>query len=236
MTELFTSKVFSITITFLVFFIAQKVYAHWKFALLNPVLVTIIVLMAFLKVTHIKYDDYFKGAQMISFFLGPAVVALGVPLYLQLATIKKHGKAILLSVFIGSLVGILAAAGIAAILGASKAVIISIAPKSATTPIAMGIVERLGGIPALTAVIVIATGILGGVVGPWLLQVIGVKSPTAFGLAMGAASHGIGTARAVEEGEVQGALSGLALCLNGIFTAILTPGMLKVLFGLFSRP
>ena len=236
MTELFTSKVFSITITLCVFYFAQKMYARWKYALLNPVLLSILALIAFLKLTHVSYADYFEGGQIISFFLGPAVVALGVPLYLQLPEIKKRGKAILLAVLLGSAGGILAAAGIAAALGASRAVIISLAPKSATTPIAMGIVEKLGGIPALTAAIVIATGILGAVAGPWFLKLIGVTSPTAFGLALGAAAHGIGTARAVEEGEIQGALSGLALGLNGIFTAILTPLLLKWLLHVFGNP
>jgi len=236
MAEILTSKVFSITLTLLVFFCAQKIYGRWKYALLNPVLLSILALMAFLKVSQVKYDQYFQGGQIISFFLGPAVVALGVPLYLHLEEIKRRGKAILISVIAGSAVGILAAAGIAGLLGASREVVVSIAPKSATTPIAMGIVEKLGGLPPLTAAIVIATGILGAVAGPWFLKLLGINSPTAFGLAMGTASHGIGTARAVEEGEVQGALSGLALCLNGIFTAILTPVLLKVLLKLFGLP
>jgi predicted murein hydrolase (TIGR00659 family) len=162
------------------------------------------------------------------------VVALGVPLYLRLEEIKRRGKAILISILLGSVVGVISAAGIAATLGASKEVISSLAPKSVTTPIAMGIAEKLGGIPPLTAAIVIATGILGAVLGPSFLKILKIKSATAFGLAMGAASHGIGTARAVEEGEVQGAISGLALCLNGIFTAILTPFLIKLLSKLFT--
>ena len=107
MTELFTSKVFSITITLCVFYFAQKMYARWKYALLNPVLLSILALIAFLKLTHVSYADYFEGGQIISFFLGPAVVALGVPLYLQLPEIKKRGKAILLAVLLGSAGGIL---------------------------------------------------------------------------------------------------------------------------------
>jgi len=230
MNELLTSKVCSITITLLVFFVAQTIYRRWKSALLNPVLLSVITLMAWLKITGVEYADYFQGGQIISFFLGPAVVALGVPLYLQLDIIKKQGGAILLSVLTGSVSGILAAAGMAKLLGASRDVIISLAPKSATTPIAMGVAEKLGGIPALTAAIVIATGILGAVAGPAWLKLLKVASPTAFGLAMGTASHGIGTARAVEEGAQQGALSGLALGLNGILTAILTPLLLKLFF------
>ena len=228
MNELLTSKIFSVTITLLVFFVAQKMYQRWKHALLNPVLLSIITLIGFLKVSDISYDTYFKGGQVISFFLGPAVVALGVPLYLQLEEIKRRGKLILCSVIAGSIVGILSAAGIAGMLGASREVMISMAPKSVTTPIAIGITEKLGGIPPLTAAIVISTGILGAVLGPGLLKRLNIYSPTAFGLAIGTASHGIGTARAVEEGDVQGAMTGLAICLNGIVTAILTPFLIKI--------
>lgn len=229
MAEVLTSKVFSITLTLLVFYGAQIIYTRWKWALLNPVLITVIVLMAFLKVTRIPYAAYFEGGQVISFFLGPAVVALGVPLYLHLPTIKRNARAILASVLVGSVTGIISAGGIAALLGASDAIVISIAPKSATTPIAMGIVEKLGGIPALTAAIVVATGLFGAVIGPVWLKWLRITSPTAFGLAMGAAAHGIGTSRAVEEGEVQGALSGLALCVNGLLTALLTPLLIRLM-------
>lgn len=236
MNAILTSRVFSITITLVVFLLAQKIYQRWKYAFLNPVLLSILTLMMYLKISHVQYEEYFKGGQLISFFLGPAVVALGVPLYRQLEEIKKRGKSLLISVLTGSVVGVISAAGIAGILGASKQVIISLAPKSVTTPIAMGITEKLGGIPPLTAAIVIATGILGAVVGPTVLKILGVRSPTAFGLAMGTASHGIGTARAIEEGQAQGAISGLALCINGIITAVLTPVLLKILFKFFENP
>ncbi len=234
MTEILTSRTFAIASTLLVFSGAQAVYARWKLPWLNPVLVSILVLMGLLKGLHIPYNRYSAGGQYISFFLGPAVVALGVPLYQHLDTIKRQGVAIGIALLLGSVAGILSAAGLAGILGATSVIIISIAPKSVTTPIAMGIVEKLGGIPPLTAAIVIVTGILGSVIGPAILQRLGVTSPTAFGLAMGAAAHGIGTARSVEEGEIQGAMSGLSLCINGIMTAILTPILLKILLPFFS--
>jgi len=221
--DIFTSKVFFIMITFAVFFLSQKLYSRFKFFFFNPVLVTISTLILFLKLSEIPYQEYFEGGKMISFFLGPSVVALGVPLYLQLEEIKKRGKSILLSLVLGSVLGIVSVVGIASLLGASKKVIFSLAPKAVTTPIAMGITEKLGGILPLTAALVITTGILGAVLGPSFLRLLKIKSPIAFGLAMGAASHGIGTARAAEEGELQGAISGLALCLNGIITAILMP-------------
>lgn len=229
MTEILNSSTFAITVTLLVYWLTQIVYARWRFPILNPVLLTILVLMGLLKGFKIPYEHYSEGGKYISFLLGPAVVALGVPLYQQLDTIKRHGVSIGLSLLLGSVAGIASAAGLAGILGASRMMVISIAPKSVTTPIAMGIVEKLGGIPPLTAAIVIITGILGAVIGPVILRIFGVNSPTAFGLAMGAAAHGIGTSRAVESGEIQGAMSGLALCVNGIMTAILTPILLNML-------
>lgn len=199
-------------------------------------MVAILVLMAFLTVSGIRYEDYFQGGRVISFFLGPSVVALGVPLYVQLEEIRKRGRAILVSMAVAAVVGVLSAAGTAALLGASAPVVASLAPKSVTTPIAMGIAEKIGGIPSLTAAIVIATGILGAVIGPGVLRLCGVRHPVAFGLAMGAASHGIGTARAVEEGEVQGAAGGLAICLNGIATALMTPLLMKLVLLWVRRP
>lgn len=199
-------------------------------------MVAILVLMAFLTVSGIRYEDYFQGGRVISFFLGPSVVALGVPLYVQLEEIRKRGRAILVSTAVAAVVGVLSAAGTAALLGASAPVVASLAPKSVTTPIAMGIAEKIGGIPSLTAAIVIATGILGAVIGPGVLRLCGVRHPVAFGLAMGAASHGIGTARAVEEGEVQGAAGGLAICLNGIATALMTPLLMKLVLLWVRRP
>ena len=235
MTEIFTSPIAAIAVTLGVFWLTQTIYARWKFPVLNPVLLTILGLMGLLKGFNIPYERYLDGGKHISFLLGPAVVALGVPLYQQIDTIKRHGASIGLSLLLGSVAGIVSAAGLAGILGASRMMMISIAPKSVTTPIAMGIAEKLDGIPPLTAGLVIITGILGIVIGPALLRVLGVTSPTAFGLAMGAAAHGIGTSRAMENGEIQGAMGGLALCINGIMTAILTPVLLNMLFAIMNR-
>ncbi|MGQ9794832.1 LrgB family protein [Desulfosoma sp.] len=235
MMAFFTSRVFSVFVTFLAFYAAQRLYRRLQYFWLNPVLLSIVGLMVFLTLMGIPYEDYFQGGQIISFFLGPAVVALGVPLYLQMEEIRKRGRAIGVSMAVAAVVGVLSAAGTAALLGASAPVVASLAPKSVTTPIAMGIAEKIGGIPPLTAAIVIATGILGAVIGPGVLRLCGVRHPVAFGLAMGAASPGIGTARAMEEGEVQGASGGLAICLNGVATAVVTPVLMKLVL-LWVRP
>ncbi|GMT44062.1 MAG: membrane protein [bacterium] len=233
MKEIIGNPIFSIALTFLVYFIAQEIYSRYNFMLFNPILVSIVTIIIILKVTGIDFHTYNKGGRFISFFLGPAVIALGVPLYMRFKEIKKEGGlSVIISVIIGSIVGILSAALTAKLLGASKEVVASIAPKSVTTPIAMGITEKIGGIPSLTAAIVVATGILGAVIGPAFLKLIGVKSKVAFGLAMGSASHGIGTARAFQEGELEGAVSSLAIGLNGIATAIITPIIFYLIYKL----
>lgn len=191
--------------------------------LFNPVLLSIAALIALLHAAGVEYEAYDRGGRLVSFLLGPAVVALGVPLYLQLEEIRRAGRAILLSMLLGSVVGIASAVGTAALLGAPREVLLSLAPRAVTTPIAIGITEALGGLPPLSAALVISSGVLGAVIGPPILRRAGVRSRTAFGLAMGASAHGIGTARALEEGEVEGAASGLAIGLMGIATAVLAP-------------
>lgn len=228
MKELLLNPVFGVFITFGFFFVFRLIYSRYSYAFLNPVFLSIITLIVFLKVFAIPYGTYFEGARIISFFLGPAVVALAVPLHENMQEVLKRKEAIILSIIISSIVGVISASGIAYLLGASTPVVISIAPKSATAPIALGISEKIGGIPPLTTAIVIATGVLGAVMGPWFLRICGVKSPVAFGLAMGTASHGIGTARALEEGELQGTVAGLAIALNGVATAVVTPFLIKI--------
>lgn len=231
MNDLIQSKLFGILLTFLIFFIAQQLYQKFKYFFLNPILISIGSIILFLKFTGIEYAQYNHGAQIISFFLGPAVVALGVALHQEMEALKKAVLPILASVLTGSITGIVSVLLIAKALGASEKVLFSIAPKSVTTPIAMGIAEKLGGIPSLTAVLVILTGILGAVLGPLFLNLIQVRSRIARGFSMGMASHGIGTARVLEEGNLEGAMGGLGISLNGMATAIFTPLIVYWLIG-----
>lgn len=191
--------------------------------LLHPVLVSIVVLIALLRATGISYETYDHGGRVFTFLLGPAVVALGLPLYRQMAEIGRRGRAVLVSLAAGSIVGVVSAAGTALLLGGSDAVVRSLAPRAVTTPIAIGIAERVGGLSALSAAVVILTGVLGAVIGPPLLRWMGVRSRTAFGLALGAGAHGVGTARAAEEGEVEAAAAGLSIGLMGVATAVVAP-------------
>ena len=197
--------------------------------LLNPILLTMFTVILFLKLTGISYETYQEGGKLIEFWLKPAIVALGVPLYLQLEMIKKQWLPILLSQLVGCLVGLVSVILIAKGLGASPEVICSLAPKSVTTPIAMEVSEATGGIPSLSAAVVILVGLFGAVLGFKVMDFGHIKSPIAQGLSMGTASHAIGTSAAMEVGKKYGAYASLGLTLNGILTALLTPTALRLL-------
>ena len=221
-----TSPLLHLTLTVCFFVLARWLYRRTgKHALMNPVLLSVLGLVFMLVLTDTPYDVYFEGAQFVHFMLGPATVALAVPLYRQLSSLKRHPIALAASLLTGSLTAVLSAIFIAKLGGVGDQALISIAPKSVTTPVAMGISEQLGGLPSLTAVVVILTGILGASLGPWLLDVLRISNPMAKGLAMGTAAHGIGTGRAIYMGDVAAAFSGLAMGLNGLATTILLPAL-----------
>jgi len=213
-----------LTLTVCFFVVARWLYRRsGRRSWLNPVLLSVLALVAVLVITDTPYAVYFEGAQFVHFMLGPATVALAIPLYRQWDSLKRHPVALTVSLLTGSLTAVLSAIFIAKIGGVTDQALISIAPKSVTTPVAMGISETLGGLPSLTAVVVILTGILGASLGPWLLDKLNITNPMAMGLAMGTASHGIGTGRAIYMGDVAAAFSGLAMGLNGLATTILLP-------------
>ena len=199
--------------------------------LFNPVLIAMILLVSVLLATGTSYETYFEGAQFVHFLLGPATVALAIPLYRQFEHVRRSAIAIAASLVAGSITAAATAVGIAWAMGAGPLSVISIAPKSVTAPIAMGIVEEFGGLPSLTAALVILTGILGAMLGPIVLNGMGIRDWQARGFAIGTASHGIGTARAVQVNEVAGAFSGLAMGLNALATAILLPIAFKLVLG-----
>ncbi|MGG5885828.1 LrgB family protein [Falsiroseomonas sp. HC035] len=191
--------------------------------LANPVLIAVALLAGGLLATGIEYRDYFTGAQFVHFLLGPATVALAIPLHRHFASVRKSAIAILLSVGLGGAFAAAAGVGIALAFGAAPEVAASLAPRSVTTPVAMGIAERIGGLPSLTAVVVILSGITGAALGPLVLNLVRVRDWRARGLAIGTASHGIGTARALSVDATAGAFSGLAMGLNAIASALLVP-------------
>ena len=227
--EYLESDFFFIAFTFVVFYAAKRLQRITGWILLNPILLTILFLILFLKVTGVSYESYAERTSIIDFWLKPAIVAVGVPLYMQLNSIRKQLMPVLVSQLIGCVVGVVSVVLTARLMGASDEVIISLAPKSVTTPIAMEVSGSLNGIPSLTAAIVIIVGLFGAVFGFKILQVGRVKSPIAQSISIGTASHAIGTSRAMEFSRIYGAYASLGLIVNGLLTALLTPLVLRLM-------
>ncbi len=210
------------------------IVAHWlhersgRNPLVSSVSIAVIALIALLLATNTPYDTYFQGAQFVHFLLGPATVALGVPLYHHLSSVRRLFLPMLAALVAGSVTAIASSVGIAWLAGADLVTLKSLASKSVTTPIAMAVTERIGGLPSLTAVFVILTGIFGAVMVTPLFNAMGIRDRQARGFAAGVAAHGIGTARAFQVSDVSGAFAGIAMALNGIMTAILVPLLARV--------
>ena len=226
MYDLTNSEIFDLTLVVGTYLVALGLYKKTKISLLHPLITSILVIILVLNAFDIPYESFRRGSHLIHFLLGPSVVALVYVLFEQIKYLKGNVVSILTSVFVGAIVGIVSVIIIGKVMGADDALIATLQPKSVTTPIAMGIAEKSGGIPSLTAVIVVAVGIFGSIVGPF-------ESHIAKGLALGASSHGVGTAAAIQIGAIEGALSGLAIGLMGIMTAVLVP-VISALIGIFS--
>lgn len=229
MKTIISNEYFMLALTFGVFYAAKSIQRRLGWILFNPILVAIAIIIVFLLVADIPFETYHEGAKMIEFWLKPAVVALGVPLYLQLSSIKRQFLPILASQMMGCIAGIVSVVVIAKLFGASDAVIMSLASKSVTTPIAMEVTQVLGGIPSLTAAIVVITGLIGAVIGFKTLSVGQVRNPMALGLSMGAASHALGTSAAMDRDQFVGAYASLGLTINGILTALFTPAIIDLI-------
>lgn len=233
MHSLVHSEIFDLALVVGTYIAATILYKKTHLSVLHPLLTSIFVIIVILKFLDIEYASFQQGSHLIHFMLGPSVVALGYVLFEQMKYLKGNVVSILTSVFVGAIVGIISVIVIGKLMGADQSLIATLQPKSVTTPIAMGISEKNGGIPSLTAVIVVAVGIFGSIVGPAVMKVLGIESRIAKGLALGASSHGVGTAAAIQLGAVEGALSGLAIGLMGIMTAILVP-VISYILSLFA--
>jgi len=220
---LFSGEVFLLTLVMGSFLLGVFLYKRTQITLLQPLLITMLIIIPFLKITGIEYQTFYQKTNILNFMLGPSVVALGYVLYEQIENVKGNVISILTSVFVGSVVGIVSVVLIAKAFGADRLLMASLAPKSVTTPIAISLAEKDGGAPALTAAFVVICGLFGGLVGPVILRRLGINSKIAKGLAMGSSSHALGTARAMEMGALEGAISGLAIGIMGIMTALLIP-------------
>lgn len=219
-----TTPLFGLTATLLTYVAAQAFYermgrAPWA----NPVLWSVVVLGCVLVATHTPYPSYFAGAQFIHVLLGPAVVALAWPLWQRRHEVRRRGVALTLAVLAGGIAAAASAVAMAWALGMPDDVVRSLAPKSVTAPVAMGIAERIGGVPALSAVFAVLTGLVGALSGKYLFNLLGIYSWAARGLALGTASHGIGAARALQVNPDAGAYAGIALGMQAILSSVLMP-------------
>ncbi|MEB0137946.1 MULTISPECIES: LrgB family protein [unclassified Undibacterium] len=223
------SPLLGLTATLLAYQFAYALYTRAKFSpLANPVAISVALLVIVLLATGVSYQTYFAGAQFVHFLLGPATVALALPLYQQLDKLRRQWRAFLAGALLGSASAIVSAMLIAKALGASQVTVLSLAAKSVTMAIAMGITEKIGGLPSLTAALVMLTGILGAMMAASILDRLHIRDASVRGFALGVAAHGIGTARAFQISDEMGAFAGLAMGLSGLLTALVLPVLLRV--------
>ena len=227
--EYLSNMYFLLALTFIVYAASQIIQSRTGWTILNPILVSAIFIIIFLKFTGIGIETYNEGGKYIEFWLKPAVVALGVPLYKELSAIKKQFIPLIVSELAGCIVGIISVVLVAQLLGASKEVVLSLAAKSVTTPIAMEVTKAVGGISSLAAAVVICVGIFGGMTGFKVMRLTHIGSPIAQGISLGTAAHAMGTSRAMDVSDKYGAFASLGLTINGIFTALLTPTILEIM-------
>jgi predicted murein hydrolase (TIGR00659 family) len=214
---------FGTVITLLAYEIGVVAKRKLKVAIVNPLLIAVILVISFLVVFHVDYETYENGAKYISYFLTPATVSLAIPLYRRLELLKKYPKAIFVGIASGVLTAMVSIFLMSLAFGLTHTQYVTLLPKSITTAIGMGVSEELGGIPTITVCVIILTGILGNVIAEGVCRLFGIREPLAKGLAIGTASHAIGTAKAMELGEVEGAMSSLAIAVAGLVTAVAAP-------------
>ncbi|WP_159567464.1 CidB/LrgB family autolysis modulator [Budvicia diplopodorum] len=224
----------AIPLTLVVFYSARLLTIKLKMPLLNPLLISLFIIVPILLLTNTSYESYLQGSQLLNELLQPAVVALAFPLYEQLHQIRARWKSIITICLIGSLSAMVSGTGIALLLGASPEIAASVLPKSVTTPIAMAVSGSLHGVPAISAICVMFVGVFGAVFGYPILNLLKITTPAARGLSIGSTAHALGTARCAEQDYQEGAYSSLALVICGIITSLAAPFVFPLLLRLFS--
>jgi predicted murein hydrolase (TIGR00659 family) len=224
-----TSPLFGLTLTLAGYAVGRWAHRRTGSAVLQPVLVAVVLVGAVLLLADVPYRDYLTGADFVGFWLGPATVALALPLHREWHLVRRAAVPILTGIVAGAVVSVCSAVLVTRAAGGSRVLELTMAPKAATTPVSIAVSDQIGGIPPLTAVLTILAGITGAVAGPWLLDRLRIRDPRARGLALGAASHGIGTSRALRESSVEGAFSALSMALTALATSVLVPLVLLLL-------
>lgn len=227
--KLLDTAFFGVFITIIAFEIGLYLNRKTKFPLFNPLAVSVVLIITFLLSFNIDYSIYEKGGSIIMFFLGPITVVLAVPLYKQINKLKENPLPILLGILSGSLVAIVSIVYLGKLFKLDELIILSLVPKSVTAAISMELSKTIGGQPALTMVGTLIAGVSGNIMGPSICRIFGIRDETAIGLGIGTASHAVGTAKAMELGEVEGAMSSLSIGLAGIIAVLITPWLIKLL-------
>ncbi len=226
---LIESPVFGIGISLLTFYAGSIIYKRTGSPLMNPLVLSMLMIIALLLGLHISFEDYNRGGQFISFFLGPATVILAVPLYRKISLLRENVVPIIAGISMGSLAGIVSIIVMCNMFGLNELVSISMIPKSVTTPIGIEISSQLGGMPSITVAAIVFTGIAGVLLGPMICKLFRIDNEVAVGVAIGTSSHALGTTKAVEIGETEGAMSGLAIGIAGLVTVFIAPILVKLL-------
>ena len=232
MRELIDAPLFGITISLLAFEFGSFIYKKTKVAVFNPLLISQLLIIMFLLKFKISLEAYNKGGQMIAFFLAPATVILAVPLYKKINVLKKNALPIIAGITVGSIVSMGSVILLSKLFNVDIAIKNSLVPKSVTVPIGVEISKQLGGIQSITVAAIVVTGILGSIIGPSICKLLRIKDKVAVGTAIGTASHAVGTTKAMELGDTEGAMSSLSIGVAGLVTVILAPLIVK-LFSIF---
>jgi len=226
------TELFILTLVIGVYIAACALYRKTRLLILNPLMTSVVLLIIILQMLGVEYEVFNRGSRILNFMMGPAIVALGYVLYEQMRYIRGNVISILTSVFVGSVVGIVSVSAICMLMGADETLIYTLQPKSVTIPIAIDIAEKAGGISSITTVVVVGVGLFGSIVGPFVLKTLGIENRIAKGLALGSSAHAIGTTSAIQLGAVEGAISGLAIGIMGVMTALLVP-IINIILSLF---
>lgn len=221
MNELFANAVFAgVSLSLITYMLGCFVKSRLKLAIFNPLLISILLSILILWACHVDYEVYNEGAKYLSWFLTPATVCLAIPLYEQIALLKKNFKAVMLGILSGVLTSLFTVFILSFIMGLSHGEYVTLLPKSITTAIGMGVSEELGGYVTITVAVIVITGVLGNMLAEPVCRIFHITEPIAKGVAIGSSSHAIGTAKAMELGEIEGAMSSLSIAVAGVFTVI----------------
>lgn len=229
MYNILETPLFGIVVTIVFFNLGVYLQKKTKHPIMNPLLIAIVGILLFLNLTNIPYESYKKGAESVNFFLGPVTIILAVPLYKQFNLFKKYILEIFIGIGCGVVISFISIKIIGSLSSANINIINSLIPKSITTPMGLSLTNTINGIEAITVVAIILTGIVGAIIAPMVFKIGKINHPVAKGIALGTSAHAVGTSKALEMGEIEGAMSGLSIGISGIITVILIPIIINII-------